>query len=337
MSFRKSKVLAVITGVIVLFFAISGFAYLKINTGASEEITSSIASSYEDGIKSVGYKEITNYTDGFIAVGSGGRIDRISVSGKIIDSEEYQGENFNSLTTDNRLIVIAGDNGILRISTGDGMYRKVEIKSGADINSITFFKGIIIAGADKGIIISGNPDGSFNETQLNLKGNIVSVSSRITDCYGVTDAGEIIRSTDGIHWDITDFNLVYSGFYKHCYFTNVVVTENRIAVAGVNSDNLPVVMFSSKGTVWTERPLDYDDDLGRRVVLDELPNGLIFDDLGDQFFLLCNNGKILKLPSCSHCNELEVISSEDLEGMIFTEDSMVIVGENFLIRSISLR
>jgi hypothetical protein len=157
------------------------------------------------------------------------------------------------------------------------------------------------------------------------------------DCFGVTDEGEIIHSTDGIHWDITDFNLIYSGYYKHCYFTSVLVTENRIAIAGVNSENLPVVFFSSKGTVWTDRPLDYDNHLGERTSLEDQPNKMIYDELGDQFFLICNNGKILKLPSCSHCNALEVISSDDLEGIIFTDDTMVIVGENFSIRAINIR
>lgn len=336
MSFLNPKVLFAIPGSLILLFFMSS-ANLNTNVKALEKVISSNTSVYENRIKSSGYTEITNYDEGFIAVGSGGRIDRISVSGKIIESEEYPGENFNSLISDNKMIVVAGDKGILRISTGDGSFRKLNIRSGRDINSLTFFNGKFIAGADKGLIISGDPRSSFIETQLNLKGNIVSVSSGRADCYGVTDEGEIIHSTDGINWDITDFNLVYAGYYKNCYFTSVLVTENRIAVAGVNIDNLPVVLFSSKGTVWTDRPLDYDNHLGERTLLDEEPNGLIYDDLGDQFFLICNNGKLLKLPSCSHCNELEVISSEDLEGIIFSDDTMVIVGENFSIRSINIR
>ena len=337
MYFLRTKLLLVITVIIPLFFAVPGSVHPGNISITSDQVLAQILTFPSERIESNGYMEVAEYDDGFVAVGSGGRIDRISETGKIIRSEEFTGENFNSLICDNKMIMVAGDNGVLRISRDGGIFRKAESGTERDINSITVFNRTIIAGADDGVIISGDPRGSFNEIYLNLKGNIVSVSSRITDCYGVTDEGEIIHSTDGIHWDILDFNKVYSGFYKQCYFTKVLVTENRIAVTGVNKDNTPLVMFSSQGGVWTERSLDYKNDQGINVSLEDLPNNIIYDETGNDFFLVCNKGKLMKLPSCNQCNELEVISSEDLEGISLNGNTMMIVGGNFLIRSINIR
>jgi hypothetical protein len=286
--------------------------------------------------KTEGYRSVIRYEDEFIAAGSGGQIDWISVSGRKTRSEKFPGENFKCLVEYNQMVIVAGERGSILISTGEGIFRKVESGTSANINSLAVFNGIIIAGADQGEIITGNVSGAFKKNKLDLKGNIVSVTSRPSDCYGVTDKGEIIHSADGIKWSITDFNKVYAGYYKPCYFTKVLVTENRIAITGVNIDGSPVLMFSSQGSVWTERPLNYTDDQGMAGYLADTPNDIIYDDMGDQFFLACGGGKLMKLSSCSQCNKLAVISGEDLEGMSNIGNNLMIVGGNFFIRPVNL-
>jgi hypothetical protein len=288
-------------------------------------------------VKSAGYRSITRYGDGFIAAGSGGKIDWISLTGKITKSQTFPGEEFNCILTDDNLIIAAGDKGIIRISNDGNKFQKIESGQNRDINSITFFNGSLLAGADQGIIISGVPGKVFKETKLNLKGNIVSVSSRSTDCYGVTDEGEIIHTRDGISWDIIDFNKVYSGYYKSCYFSKVIVTENRIAAVGIQIDGSPVAMFSSQGNVWTERPLYYTDDQGKKMYLENSPNDVIYDEPSDQFFLACNKGELMQLPSCSQCNKLILIQEEDIEGISISENIMMTVGKNFAIKGINVR
>ena len=191
---------------------------------------------------------------------------------------------------------------------------------------------MIIAGNDDGEILSGNEKEGFRKIRPGLKGNIVSVSARLSDCYGATDEGEIIHTTDGINWDIFDFNQVYSGFYKPCYFTRILVTENRIATAGIRNDGLPVLMFSNQGKVWTERTLNFTDDQGMMNFLTDLPNDIFYDNLRDQFILVCDKGKLMKIPSCSHCNKQVILSEEDLTGISGNEDILIIVGENYCIK-----
>ena len=276
-----------------------------------------------------GYNSVISYNDGFIAAGSDGRMDRISVSGKIIRSLTFPGEEFNCLFSYDEMVVAAGDKGILRVS-GDGeIFRKIEVGSINNLNSVTVFNGKFICGSDQGIIITGNAGGLFKETKLNISGNIVSVSSGLTDCYGVTDKGEIVHTKDGVLWDIFNYNQVYSGYYRPCSFTSVLVTQNRVAVTGKKDDGSPVVTFSSQGNVWTERILSYEDDNGFREYLTEVPTCIKYDEPDDQYFLTCSSGTLLLLPSCSQCNKVTKISDKNLTGLSISDDKMLVVGGDF--------
>ncbi len=286
---------------------------------------------------SEGYRTVIRYEDGFIAAGTGGRIDRISASGKLLKSEEFPGECFNCLLSDDEMIVVAGDNGRILIAHEDGLFRIVESCTARNINSLTLFNNTIIAGCDQGEILSGDAGGFFGKTHLEVKGNIVSVSAGKDDCFGVTDEGEIIHSSDAISWDILDFNEFYSGFYQPCHFTRVLVTEDRIAITGNRNDGSPVLMFSSGGKVWTERKLNYTDEQGMPVFLRESPNDMLYDPPEEQFFLVFGKGKLMKLTSCSHCNDLAVISEEDLTGISGNENTLMVVGGNFFIKALNIR
>jgi hypothetical protein len=284
---------------------------------------------------STGYKAIIKYEDGYLAAGSEGTIDGISVSGKIINSEKFPGENFDCLLSDGQKTIVAGDNGSILISSDRGIFRKVNSGTDKNINSLTLFKGIIIAGTDDGEILTGDGKGSFHKISLAVRGNIVSVSAGTSDCFGATDEGEIIHTTDGVHWDIFDFNQVYAGFYKPCSFTSILTTKNRIAVAGVRDDGYPVLMFSTKGNVWGDWILNYSDNQGIQGYLKDIPNGIFYDDPRDQFFLVCNKGKLMKISSCSHCNKFAELSAKNLAGISGYDNTLMIVGENFYLETIN--
>jgi len=284
-----------------------------------------------------GYNAVARYKEGFIAAGADGRIDRITISGAVTKSEKFPGQKFNCIISNDKIIVAAGDRGTLLSSDESGIFRNIESNTGENINGLALFRGMIIGVTDHGEIISGDGTGSFKKSRLPLKGNIVSVSAGESDCYGVTDEGEIIRTSDGSKWDITDFNKVYSGYYQTSYFTKVLMTDNRIAIVGIHNDGSPVLLLSTQGNVWTERPLIYTDDQGYKAVLEDSPNDIIYSGSEDMFYLVCNKGKVMQLPSCNHCNKVAVIATDDLEGITFNDKIMIIVGGNFLIKAVSLK
>lgn len=287
--------------------------------------------------KTEGYRSVISYGDGFIAAGSDGRIDWYSVSGRKIKEEKFPGETFNCLLEYNQMVIAAGESGSMLISSDEGPFRKVETGTVRDINSLAEFGGIIIAGADHGEIITGDGSGPFRINHLDVKGNIVSVSARASDCYGVTDEGEVIHTKNGKDWEITDLNKVYSGYYKPSSFIKVLVTDNRVAITGVHDDGSPVVLYSSLGKVWTQRTLNYTDDQGIARILTGKPNDIYYDAAGDQFFIICSNGEMMVLPSCTQCNKLAEISGDNLTGIACSGNTFMIVGDNFFIKSVNLR
>jgi hypothetical protein len=165
-----------------------------------------------------------------------------------------------------------------------------------------------------------------------LKGNIVSLSPGAAECYGVTDQGEIIQTNDGLKWSIFDFNDVYKGYYKTCSFTKVLVTPKQIAVIGKNADGTPVLYFTSQGNVWSERRLIYADENGFGGYLTDIPNDIYYDSFKDLFILACSNGKMLTIPSCSHCNKLYTISDKNLWGVSGNEHALILVGDDKFIK-----
>lgn len=284
-----------------------------------------------------GYRAIVRYEDGFVAAGTGGRIDWISETGEVLKSEEFPDLRFNCMTSGDDIIIAAGDNGKILIARDDGIFRMVESSATNNINSLAMFNKTIIAGCDQGEILSGDEGGFFRKTHLEVKGNIVSVSAGRHDCFGVTDESEIIHSTDGTSWDILDFNEVYAGFYSPCHFTRILVTDDLIALAGVTNEGSPVMMFSTGGKVWTERKLNYNDEQGTPGFLQEAPYDMFYDQAEEQIFLVLGKGKIMKLSSCSHCNDMAVITDEDLTGISGNDDTLMIVGSNFFIKALYIR
>ena len=324
-----------VNSILLLFYFKNNSASSILDISAGRENSSPFNFTSGNRVKPDGYRDITKYEDGFIAAGSDGRIDRISVSGEIIKSEKFHGVEFNCILSNNQMIIAAGDKGSILISSNKGAFKKVNGGTNKNINSLALFKGKIIAGTDHGEILVGDEKGLFKKIQLGLKGNIVSVSARKSGCYGVTDEGEIIHTVDGINWDILDFNKFYSGYYKPCSFTKVLATENQIAVAGVHDDGSPVLMLSTGGKVWSERSLSYTDDHGMISYLTDIPYDIFYDLAIDQFILACSKGKIMTIPSCSHCNQLMVLSTEDLMGISGNGNELMIVGENFYIKAIN--
>lgn len=282
------------------------------------------------------YTDIAIFEDGFIAVGSNGQIDRISTTGEINNCHRTPGARLNCILTIENHIIAAGDSGSVLISSDCGEFSKINCGTDRDINSLSWFNNMVIAGANRGEILIGSDIGELKRILLNLKGDIVSLSANTTHCYGVTNTGEIIHSGDGKNWSIFDFNEAYKGFYKSCRFKKVLVSENQISIIGVQEDGLPVMFYSSRGTVWTQRNLIYTDNEGVTSLLNDIPNDIFYDASQDRFILVCDNGKVMTIPGCTHCNKLFELGTENLNCIARNENSLIVAGKNNYIKLINL-
>ncbi len=285
-----------------------------------------------------GYRNIISYKHLFLAAGAKGRIDLIDDNGKVsFKMITAYNDDLNCVIGDNRIIIATGDNGTILVSSDGQHFEKADSGIRGNIYSISWLNGLFIAGAENGTLLISKNGMTWSIIKLQLRGSIRSLSANSASCFGVTDEGEIIRSQDGLNWSVTDYNKEYSGYNKPCIFNKILLIPNRLVIAGKHTDGTPVVLFSALGNVWTERHLLYDDDNGMPQMLTSVPNDIAYDASGDQFFIACDNGEILSLPSCSKCNEFLKISEDDLYGIICTGGSLVTVGEGYTFKIIDIR
>lgn len=281
-----------------------------------------------------GYKAIIDIEDGFMATRTDGIIDFITEKGIVEKSLKIGSAPLNCLISYNDNTYIAGDSGTIIVYSKNAGFKILDKISDKNINALVLFKDFVIAGSDKGEVLIGDKNGDFKKYQLPISGNIVSMSTRPNECYGVTDEGEIISTRDGLNWNILDFNEYYNGFYKPCIFTCIFATEQQIAIAGKKIDGTPVLLLSSQGNVWSERSLDYSDSDGRISVLEEIPNCINYSVPEDLFILGCNKGKLMTIPSCSHCNKIFEYTNFDISCIAIKNEMLIIAGMNFYIKRI---
>ena len=285
---------------------------------------------------SVSYVDITPFQDGFIAVTNDGGIDWISEKGVVNQTKNIE-EGPVCLSINNQQILVAVGQGAIFVIENGGAMRKIDCGSENPINTLVVFRGKIIAGGNEGELLVGGVQDAFAPVDIDLRGNIVSLSAGLSACYGVTDQGEIIKSSDLVHWEIFDFNKTYQGYYKSCSFNKILCTPDHVAVIGENEDDQPVLFFSTGGKVWTERPLIYTDDLGQQAFLKKIPRDIHYDEVSNQHILVCDQGIMMTLPSCSHCNRLIKISDNNLTGISGNGQDIIIVGENNFLEIINAK
>ncbi len=278
---------------------------------------------------SKGYSDIVLFRDQFVAVGSDGRIGCISQSGEIIYVDKSNKYKLNCAFSNDEILIAAGEKGtILYSSDGQNFYR-AESETDKNINGMTSKNGLILAGAEKGIILASKDGQSWSKIQTDIKGNILSLTSNNFFFIGVTDAGEIIKSFDGSDWEIKDYNKEYAGYNEYSKFKKILATQNTFVIIGTHDDGAPSILSSSLGNVWAERYPIYHDDQGMICSLTSAPNGIAYDSGGDQFIVACDHGELISLPTCTKCNEHTKISENDLNAIIYYDNRVVIVGDDF--------
>ncbi len=166
--------------------------------------------------------------------------------------------------------------------------------------------------ADGRELLGLNADGTVNAREkLPVKGRLRALAADGDVLWAVTDAGEIARRSGGSAWTVFDFNAHYAGYYPQMAFRAIAAGGGSVMVAGLRPDGTPAAFTSSRGTVWSERTLDYTSD-GFPFTFSAEPVSLSYDAAQDRFYLAGTGGTLLALPSCSHCNVLTRYPTESL-------------------------
>ena len=143
----------------------------------------------------------------------------------------------------------------------------------------------------------------LSREKLPVKGHLCALVGDRNTLWTVTDAGEIAHRTGAADWVVFDFNAQYAGYYPSMDFRAVAAGGGSVMVAGHGPDGTPAAFTSARGTVWSERLLDYTDH-GIPFNFSGTVTALSYDAPQDRFYLLGSGGSQLALPGCSHCNSL---------------------------------
>jgi hypothetical protein len=318
-----SRNVFIIISVLVLFVSIST---LK---GAKNSNPLNGASGNLSGDKMNAYTDIVLFKNMLIAVGSDGRITRITKSGKEEPIEKMKGQCFNCAYADNEMIVIVGENGKIFYSSNGKEFSEAETGIEKNILGITRRKGLFVASSEEGLLLVSTDGNFWKELQTTARGNIISVSSNNNVIIGVSDAGEIIKSAEGKKWEVTDYNKQYEGFYPYSNFEKVLAVRHSIVIIGTHEDESPSILISSLGNVWSERIPYYINENGLDSFLTNKPNDITYDPDRDQFVLACDGGVLFSLPSCNKCNEYYKISENNLMAIIYYDNYFLITGDGY--------
>jgi hypothetical protein len=278
---------------------------------------------------------VTAFGDGFAAVSENGSISWISDDGKVVQSQAIQNVTFGAIAANEDFLISAGSDGKIYFANEDKVFKPIHSGTVKNVNCLTLFKNKVLAGYNSGELRIGSLDQKLEFANVELTGNIQSLSSNKTYCYGLTNHGEIFYTSNGTEWNVIDFNKMYKGYYQSCMFSKILVTQNQIAVVGKNTDEEPVLYFSSKGSVWNERPLVYTNEEGFKAKLNEVPRDIVYDTTHDQYLLLLERGKLMTIPSCSHCHQLYKITEAEIQAISGNDKNIILVGENDYVQLIN--
>lgn len=282
-----------------------------------------------------GYRATVAHAEGYLALDSAGIVDWVLQDGAVYKTATLPATDLRCVLSTPESIVVGGANGALFVSKNNESFTRVDCKTDFTQHSLALFNDKVLIGSDQGMLYSYDKHGVVTSIQLPLKGNIRSLCARPTDCFGVTDEGEIIRSTDGKEWTVFDFNEYYKGYYDASSFTRVASSDDRIFVTGTKQNGEPIVIFSSEGTVWVERTVTYNDEQGRITTLETPIYDMAYDINTDLFVLTCANGLLMTIPSCSHCNKAFYLSYDHLTGVARNKETFLIVGTNGFRRTLT--
>ena len=267
---------------------------------------------------------------GFLACGTGGRIDFISNDGTVQSCESGTTENLNSVFVEGQNVVAAGDHGTLLLSyDGAATFQSVDLKTDADLFCAVVYKGTLFVASEGGIIYRENA-GGWEAVQMETTNDVISLAPTDYCLCAITAETNILTSTDGLNWKHQDFNKVYDGLYPRYVFTKAIPAGSTMFIIGYPEENPnhPLIMYSETGEVWMMKEMmkindEYPSDTDNLQVHD-----ICFNI--DQIVGVLDDGKVLSITECTKCNESTQMEEEkDLWATAVNEESVLVCGEDF--------
>ena len=281
----------------------------------------------------VGYTSADILGDGFIACGTGGRVDRISLDGEVTTLDSGTTEKLNCVYTEGSNVLISGNNGTLLMSTDAGeSFRSVKTGASGALNACTAYQDVLYAAGEDGVIYRQGSAG-WKKVPMETDHEIVGLVSTNYCVVAVTAETDVYYSEDGEEWEYMNFNEDYEGLYPAYVFTKAVGAGETFFVLGYHADNpeLPLIMFTETAQVWMQKEMMKIND--QPVTGEE---NIHIHDISfniDQIVGAIDDGRVISITECSVCNEeMQLDEQKDLWATASREEGVLVCGEDFFSR-----
>ncbi len=284
----------------------------------------------DDPSNYVGYLSAQATQEGFLACGTGGRLDFISADGKSSPLESGTTEDLLCVFAQGSLVMVSGAKGTLLVSEDSGQsFRAMDLGTQKDLNGAVSFKNTHFAAGEDGLIYRQKA-GVWEALQMEAENEIISLITINDYIVAITAQTDVYISADGEHWEYQNFNEVYAGLYPTYVFTKAVGAGESFFVLGYETENSsqPVIMYTEDGETWLQELIGKVNDEYPSDEMDLIVNDVCFTEgkiIGAQ-----DGGKVLCLVDCFVCHEQKQLSAKyDLKATAARQEGVLLCGENF--------
>lgn len=271
----------------------------------------------------------------FWAVGSGGRLARITIDNEVEVQSCPTRNDLHDLCLENGNLLACGKGGVIIRRLDDGTFRATSTGTKADLLEATVFQGSYYVAGEGGILLTSTDGKKWAQHQLPVFSDVIGLEANDETLFAITRESDYLVSGDGVTWQSHNYNEEYQGYANPCVFGSLKNLGDSFFVVGQLQENpdIPFVMFTEDGQVWLSKPM-------ARV------NGLEFSELGplqlfgigchlDQLIAVCDSGRLLTVTNCAECNELGKYAEHNLYDLAFGERSMLLVGDEYTHRIVA--
>lgn len=265
------------------------------------------------------YLAAAAYGDGFLAVGTQGRVAAISAGG---GEERLTGElpcTLTDVAVEGSAAVAVGDGAAVRIESGRAAVYETE-----DCGSVCAYRGEWLLGGEAGRLLQTEDFETWNSQQLPVRGRVTGLAASEERCMAVTDLGEVAVTTDGRTWTSLNYNEYYG---KNVTLEGIEALDGMFWAYGTDQSGAAAVIMSLEGGVWTERELMVMEQ-SREIDLSGAGIAGLCSD-GEQQIAALDDGRVLTMPSCVVCNKVSEGVDWRPEAIACHEGELLLAGEGY--------
>ncbi len=303
---------------------------LMLSSAQAEKTGTSLTSPpKESAVLPEGYRAVCDAGPTYIAVGTGGRIDRIQSDKTAARVPSHTTACLNDVVSTNGTDVVVGDAGVILVAKNGGEFKAVKSGTKKSLMGVTEFQGRFWAAGADGVLIHSADGEHWESADSGVKNKILSICANDKMCMAVTREGQILISMDGSKWNVTDYNKIYEVYSELFWFKSIRACGDAFLIVGEYQKNpgIPAILSSDTGEVWREAAIKNINDKPAEEFFPLAINAITVD--WDQLVAAGNGGKLLTVTDCSECNKLDTLGSKNINDMVSANGYLALVGDGF--------